>query len=245
MKIPFLRKWTAPGAAIRLVVLPLLITAAVRADTIEMKSGERVDGAFKHASAAGAVIEVAGQAITIPLEKVKAIYFGAAERPAPPAGEFDGALDALKALQSATETGISFRDYTQLVLDARIKVDRSLRSASNTDDFRRKAVQIAIGEYELARDVWDVSLNFLNAMKFNADRLEAIARMIEDSEAKCSVLTEFVVREPNKHGQQLASSFLSETSALYEVRHVRTHELLWSCASARVAEVERLGATKQ
>lgn len=60
-------------------VLMLLFVFGLSGDTIELKTGERVDGTFKEATAASAVIEVAGQPITFPLEKVKAIYFGAAQ----------------------------------------------------------------------------------------------------------------------------------------------------------------------
>ena len=67
-----------------MVFLPLF-ALILRGDTIELKTGEHIDGAFKQATAAGAVIEVAGQLITIPLEKVKAIYFGVAPTRAGPA----------------------------------------------------------------------------------------------------------------------------------------------------------------
>ena len=53
------------------------IAFSLCADTLELKTGERMDGTFKQATQAGLVIEVAGQTITIPLEKVRAIYFGA------------------------------------------------------------------------------------------------------------------------------------------------------------------------
>src|SRR5690242_1229034 len=57
-------------------VLPLILGSSLIAETIELKTGERIEGAFKQASTAGAMIEVGGESITIPLEKVQAIYFG-------------------------------------------------------------------------------------------------------------------------------------------------------------------------
>src|SRR5437660_184124 len=89
--------------AIWLATLLLALDPMAMADAIELKTGERIEGAFKQASAVGAVIEVAGQPITIPLEKLKAIYFGAppsvtSTAPVP----YQEALDALKALRSVT-----------------------------------------------------------------------------------------------------------------------------------------------
>ena len=45
------------------------------ADVVELKTGERLEGTFKQANAAGVVIEVGGQAINMPLEKVRAMFF--------------------------------------------------------------------------------------------------------------------------------------------------------------------------
>ena len=98
-----------------LAILSALFALNLRSDILELKTGERIEGTFKQATAAGAVIEVAGQPITISLEKVKAIYFGVA--------------DALKALRSVTQSGIAYRDYAQRMLDAKVKVDRYLSLA--------------------------------------------------------------------------------------------------------------------
>jgi len=63
----------------RIAVLVTMFGFTLRGDSVELKSGERIDGAFKRADSTGVVIEVAGQAITVPLSKVLAIYFGAAK----------------------------------------------------------------------------------------------------------------------------------------------------------------------
>ena len=64
-----------------LAALSALFALSLRGDTLELKTGERIEGAFKQATSAGAVIEVAGQPITIPHERVRAIYFGSAPGP--------------------------------------------------------------------------------------------------------------------------------------------------------------------
>src|SRR5437016_3288518 len=67
---PIMKSWMG------MLIIASLFTVSARGDTIELKTGERIEGAFKQATSAGAVIEVGGQSITIPLENVQAIYFG-------------------------------------------------------------------------------------------------------------------------------------------------------------------------
>jgi hypothetical protein len=114
-----------------LICIATLFAIGLRADTIELKTGERVEGAFRQATSAGVVVEVAGQPITIALEKVQAIYFGAAPpvRTAAESTRAQEVIDSLTALRSVTASGISYRDYAPRVLDTRVKVDRYLSSA--------------------------------------------------------------------------------------------------------------------
>lgn len=145
-----------------LAVLLALFTLSLLGDTIELKTGERIEGTFKQATSAGAVIEIAGQSITIPLEKVQAIYFGAvpARQPVVGSGPADDAMDALKALQSVIDSGITYgdysqyRDYSQRVLDARVRVDRYLSSQGSGGTELRRAIRAAMLEYELASQSW-------------------------------------------------------------------------------------------
>src|SRR5258708_4832106 len=65
-----------------LALLPPLFAVSLRGDTFELKRGEGIEGTFKQATSAGAVIEVGGQSITFPLGKLRAIYFGVVARSA-------------------------------------------------------------------------------------------------------------------------------------------------------------------
>lgn len=158
-----------------LVVCCCLATVAF-ADTVELKTGERLEGTFRQASvSSGIVIEVAGQAITIPLAKVRAIYFGAA-KPAPSASapasrapaSWQEALDAVRGLRSVTASGISYRDYASRVLDAKVKVDRYLASLKPDDEksdastpanlkalMVRSGIKMAMMYYESASSSWN------------------------------------------------------------------------------------------
>lgn len=126
------------------IVILAFALAAGATETVELKSGERIDGTFRQADAAGVVIDVAGQKITIPLIKVQAIYFGAPPKssmssPAPR----QEALDALQGLQSVTEAGTGYTLYAPRVLEAKIKVDRYL-AAAPTDAPERAAITQAM-----------------------------------------------------------------------------------------------------
>jgi ABC-type Fe3+-hydroxamate transport system substrate-binding protein len=146
-----------------LAVLLSLFALCLSAGTIELKTGERIEGKFIAATSTHAVIEVAGQSITIPLEKVRAIYFGAVPARTvagpPPSHE---ALDALKALQSVAQSGIAYREYATRVLDARVKVDQYLSSQADTTELRR-AIRGAIMDYELAGNIWLANISGFRA----------------------------------------------------------------------------------
>ena len=108
-----------PRIIVSIPVLALLFALNAVGDTVELKTGERLEGTFRQAGSTGVTIETAGQLITIPLKKVLAIYFGGAKtRPHGPAPSQE-ALDALRALRSVTEAGISYREYAPRVLDTK------------------------------------------------------------------------------------------------------------------------------
>lgn len=89
----------------------LLLAWSVDADTIELKTGERLEGTFKQASSAGVVIDIGGQAITMPLSKVSAIFFGnSSSRVSDPL--MREALHALQAVQATTAVGVNLINYT-------------------------------------------------------------------------------------------------------------------------------------
>src|SRR5450432_3453327 len=115
--------------------------------TVELKTGERVQGVFHQATAAGVLMTVAGKPVTIPLTEVAAIYLAAP----PSASAYDHALDALSALQSVTSSGVTYMDYAKRVLDARIKVDKYMSSMPAD----RETFGAAMRYYELAAQLWN------------------------------------------------------------------------------------------
>jgi hypothetical protein len=224
---------------------------------IELKTGQRIEGALKQATAAGAVIEVAGQSITIPLEKLKTIYFGAVPSatvtgPAP----FQEALDALKALKSVTNSGITYHDYSQRVLDARVKVDRYLSTlAQERKEPGDRAIRVAMLEYEMASQVWLTKTD----PPANASLWRPIGITMQDPDvAKCTVVKAATLLNDNppapassrkRTASPNPSSKMDRTESLGLTLAIAERSLYWSsgsvtsgvwaCATAQLASAER------
>jgi len=72
----------------------------------------------------------------------------------PEAGD---ALDALHALDSATEVGVNLRDYSTRVIDAKLKVDRYLRDAPAGDKLA-DSVRLIMKAHVTASKAWAANL---------------------------------------------------------------------------------------
>jgi hypothetical protein len=221
-------------ASTRAVLFLSLISPQLLCDVVELKTGERLEGAFKQATAAGVVIEVGGQAITMPLAKVKAIYFGAAKPTAgsaavPPSAE---ALDALRALRSITESAVAFRDYAPRILDCKIKFDKYLGASGNDTQELGTAIRLAMREYELASLAWDTS--------FPGHGDLAMWKKVEAG-LDSNILSTCPIIEQVVKKLELTASYhglgMQDTDT---VGGKPACMVLWSCAADRVAEAERL-----
>ena len=230
-----------------LAVLPALFALSLSGDTIELKTGERIEGTFKQATSAGAVIEVGGQSITIPLEKVQAIYFGVAPAreattQAPPQevaptrkAPSQEAMDALKAIRSVTGSGIAYRDYSQKVLEAKVQVDRYISSSANDSVDLRNAIERAMRQYELASQAWS------GAIAHTENELTAIGKILEaNSEiSKCSAIWS-MIGQVDQSLDKNRPNWPEERASKIGVRVGVRPALLWTCASGQLARAERL-----
>jgi hypothetical protein len=218
------------------LVTAALFALALRGDTVELKTGEHIEGVFKQASSAGTVIEVGGQVLTIPLERVRTIYFGTAPvRAATAPTDSQEAMDALKALRSVTTTGIAYRDYTQRMLDAKVKVDKYLASPADDSPQLRGAIRVAMLEYELASQSWLVGSS--SSPIAHADLWEPMGKILEDPEvAKCPVAARAVRTAGRTDAKSLGLSLVLLPGG--------APGDLWPCASQQIAEAERLIAQR-
>jgi hypothetical protein len=87
--------------------------------------------------------------VTFDFNRVRAIYFASA----PPAttvaqsAEHE-ALEAMRGLQSVAQAALGYREYSPRLLDAKVKIDRSLRNAGQAPT--KRAVEEALHLYLMA-----------------------------------------------------------------------------------------------
>jgi len=209
--------------------------------TVELKSGERIDGAFRRAASEGVAIEVAGQPVTIGLDKVRAIYFSQAPQKSTPAGSsatslLQDAMSALTALRSVTKSGISYRDYSSRVLDARVAVDRYLNSpAKNEPAGLRAEIKIAFGQFELAAQAWSAQVST------SAGGLEIMKNvgtiLTGDTElGRCQATKKFIA---DTRAQWGATMNLNDPAMIGSLVGGEPG-LVWNCAVDHVNQAERL-----
>jgi hypothetical protein len=103
--------------------------------TVELKTGERIDGQFAQISVEGALFETAGQTMTIPLDRIRAIYFGKA--PAPPEhpakAELEGAEASVEQQRAA-----KMEEFISKSCPARLADDRPDTPTNPLSDMREK-----------------------------------------------------------------------------------------------------------
>ena len=158
--------------------LSLVPTCA--AETVELKTGQRIEGVVKSVTAEEVLLDVAGQALKFPRENVSAIYFAA-----PPKGTvvnpLNDALRVLKGLQSATSAGVSYRDYAPRVTDAKIQVDQMLGDAP--DGQAKTTLAEALNFYVYASNAWNARIARSNyeALAVNPlfEKCQPLKRQIE------------------------------------------------------------------
>ena len=218
------------------LALTVFLASTLSADTVELKTGERVEGTFRQAGASGVVIEVGGQSITLPVEKVRAIFFGTAKLVAP-AGPppWQDSLDALKGLRSVTTSGIAYRDYATRVLDARVRIDRYLSFHDDKATEAQGAIRVAILEYELASHAWEASLgNILDAVQL----WPQWGKILEDLEvAKCPLAKAAIDLDRRKPSPKLDHT-KALGAAFYDVYQSEGAAKLWACAADEITAAE-------
>jgi hypothetical protein len=215
------------------LVFAVVLALSLRGATVELKTGERLDGNFRQASSTGVVIEAAGQEITIPLDRVQAIYFGEAKaRPVSGPAPSQDALDALRAIRSVVEAGASYQDYASRVLDAKIKADKYQSASGNDAADLRSAIGLAMREYELASRAWDGSFRGHEDLAM-WQKIEA--NLDTDILKKCPVVSKVV--KSVELGAAYQTLGRRDTAT---VDGQTPWAALWTCATAQVAEAERL-----
>jgi hypothetical protein len=225
----------------KLGILLLIALAAVRADTVELKTGEKIEGKFKQATNAGAVIEVGGQPLTFPLEKVRAIYLGGAPDAAKANSSTTEALDALRGLQSVTASGVSYRDYAPRVLDAKVKVDRYLASPTAGNEATRNALGAAMRYYELASQAWNGVLSTTNDSNTGLALLEVGTALTQDPALSNCLAIQKLIQDADQRKMFVPSDpgFKRPLGIGIWAGQKQNLPAFWSCAASKIAEAEK------
>ena len=118
-------------AAVLASALTLALTCA--GETVELKTGQKIEGTVKAVTAEEVLLQVAGQPLKFPRDNVSAIYFAAPPQNGPVANPLNDAVRILKGLQSAVNGSVNYGDFAPRVTDAKIRVDQLLSDASDRD----------------------------------------------------------------------------------------------------------------
>jgi len=211
-----------------LASLPALASPAA-ADVVELRTGERVEGAFRGADDVAVRIEVGGRVVTFKPDQVRAIYYGAPPAPpSPPLAERDEAVRALQALRSVAQPGVVYREYAARVSDTQLVVDRYLQREDGAP-----AIKIAIADsmrlYALAGSAWAASTSRGNYAQVGSDAAlvgcEQAQRVIAESKQK----KPFIWRSKGA-GEAATTGMVIGTEGIPAV---------WTCAADKLAQAER------
>jgi hypothetical protein len=218
------------------VILAVLPGIAAWADVVELTSGERVEGKVKQVSAAGVVVDIAGSTLTLPLDAVRTIHFGAppSSSVAPPSSPTAlAAVQALQALRSVARDETGYERYAARVEVTRADVGPYLRGADQAASALRDALAQSFHFYEVAATAWK------GRTSKNVD-LKALG--LDPAIEGCPALKD--VFEESKRQFPLAlvwqGGYVDPAKAAGFVVVSGGVPALWSCASDKLAEAERL-----
>jgi len=209
-----------------IIISIVLLTCPARAEIVELRNGQRVEGALKRATSDSVIIEVGQQTVTFKAAEVRAIYYGSAPQALTRKGDQDAtaadALRSLKALRSVVELGVTYTDYGSRLADTKIKADEYLARApgnATTD-----AIRSALANYEFAYNIWAHIVRTHNDVRFGT--IAPLANF-----PACREMRELVA--DLKTRQYETDTFLSDDI------QARLAPTLWRCASRNIAEAER------
>lgn len=220
-----------PLVTAALLFVSLTSVPPVSADVIELRSGQRVEGTFKGADDSAVRIEIDGRIVTFAPAQVRAIYYGSAPASTTPASlvERDEAIGALEALRSVARTGVTYREYAPRVGEAQLVVDRYLQKEDGAPAIKG-AIADSFRFYALAGAAWNAGLSRGNYATVGTDsalaRCAHAQRVIAESKRK----SPFLWRAKGA-GEGATTGMVIATDGI---------AALWSCASDKLAEVEKL-----
>ena len=200
----------------------LAVASLARGEIVEMKDGTRVEGALKQVTPQTVTIDVAGQTVTFPTGKVRAIYFEAARPTQSSGGGEADALRAVKNLGAATQAGVTYQDYSARVATANGVVAQFVESGGANPSAVGERVGEAMRFYVLATRAWSARLQRQGTLDLRDDPLIIPCLLAKNA-----------VYEPDTRDP--GPLRFATQDALWGAQ-----QAFWACASDKVAEAEQL-----
>lgn len=146
------------------------------------------------------------------------------------APEAHQALQGLQEVRSTLSVGVSYLDYTRRVADAKIRVDRYLAQPERGDRAAREAINEAVEFYRVASIAWRISATLYVQ--------ETRALGAESALDRCGQLRPLLAR---RDSSKITDGSVAGVRGLNAARDFK---ILWSCASDKIAEAEKLLGAK-
>lgn len=141
-------------------------------------------------------------------------------QPKRPPESLIAAMKELHKMQSATEVGITFQEYSSRLIDLKASVDEALRQVSDPD--LRRELRFAVEAYSDGLDLWNRQLNTRYPLKQSGDLLR--------EEAK-DICEKYGIKE-----------FSTSTSGAEIVSGKKALNFIWAFAKIAIEKADKLAA---
>ena len=148
------------------------------------------------------------------------------------------AAQALKAVQSITHLGVTYRDYQPRIGDARIKVDQYVARPGH-DAYLAALLNRVMGYYALASHAWEVTIRG-DGLPGWYEKKEAVWKVMQA--ADCRPLREFTqARAESFSLWGRRSEYMADVSDYLEQRLFgNVVPTIWQCASQAMLELDEV-----
>jgi hypothetical protein len=223
------------------ILLAFSCPTPVRADVLELKNGQKLEGRYAGGSKEEIRFQVGSQTLRFPTGEVSKITIGTS-------GKEDfrktarEALRQLKALASVAEGETTYRDYAPRVSDAKIKIDQFLdeHKPSPVPKFN-EYIADSLGFYVAASAAWNTRL------LGPEEKRNASLRLLEnDYIRKCTPLQkamppsdEMVIPDPLSSAAQKRTVKVPGLRLAWAIEAGYGIPLLWECARNSLIDAEK------
>jgi hypothetical protein len=186
---------------------------------VELKSGHRIEGGIKSISRFGLVMQVEGRIATTPIGDIRAIYLDTKNTATSADQEV---IEALKGIQALINVGTNVRDFSTKVAEISPKIEKLPQGETE------KSIRAALFYYMLAARAWSARATISSDYPATHALLADVGRAVKDGD--CLEAKSYVrgTKDPSVAGLMLGEH----------------PQPLWSCASTKLSEAEKVAMGK-